>query len=174
MTSFKLVMIGLTNNKKFFFSCGNRGTRQRITSEGRCRHPEMLLIIATLRILKNYPWPPWIYSWLLFRYYLESKYNNVLSQRMVMNASYDSFALEHSLRKDINKWGKSLLLNPEQLLTPQYIASQKVQAHFKNHAANATRFSKCVWSFLDIMHQRINSFLCRGKNGTEVGHRTKE
>ena len=34
--------------------------------------------------------------------------------------------------------------------------SQNVQTHFKNPAANAARFLKCVWPFWDIMHQRVN------------------
>ena len=30
--------------------------------------------------------------------------------------------------------------------------SQDGQAHFKNIAAHAARFLKCVWPFWDIMH----------------------
>ena len=29
------------------------------------------------------------------------------------------------------------------------------QTHFKNAAANAARFLKCVWPFWDIMHERV-------------------
>ena len=36
--------------------------------------------------------------------------------------------------------------------------SQNDQTHFKNLAANAARFLKCVWSFWDIMHKRVNVF----------------
>ena len=33
---------------------------------------------------------------------------------------------------------------------------QNGQAHFKNLAANVARFLKRVWSFWDIMHERVN------------------
>ena len=32
---------------------------------------------------------------------------------------------------------------------------QNVQTHFKNLAANAARFLKCVRPFWDIMHERV-------------------
>ena len=35
--------------------------------------------------------------------------------------------------------------------------SQNGQAHFKNFAANAARFLRCVWPFWDIMHQRVKT-----------------
>ena len=35
--------------------------------------------------------------------------------------------------------------------------SQNGQTHFKNLAANAARFLKCVWQFWDIMHLRVNN-----------------
>ena len=35
--------------------------------------------------------------------------------------------------------------------------SQNGQTHFKNLAANAARFLKCVWPFRDIMHERVKA-----------------
>ena len=33
--------------------------------------------------------------------------------------------------------------------------SQNGQVHFKNLAANAARFLKCVWPFWNVMHWRV-------------------
>ena len=35
--------------------------------------------------------------------------------------------------------------------------SQNDQAHFKNLAANVTRFLKCDWPIWDIIHERVNT-----------------
>ena len=44
-------------------------------------------------------------------------------------------------------------------LTLQYINSQYGQAHFKNLAANATKFLKLVWPFWDIKHCGVNIYI---------------
>ena len=36
--------------------------------------------------------------------------------------------------------------------------SQNGQTHFKNLAANAARFLKCVWPCWDIMYQRVKVY----------------
>ena len=42
-------------------------------------------------------------------------------------------------------------------LTLWYIMSQDGQTHFKNLAAKAARFLKCIWPFWDIMHERVDA-----------------
>ena len=37
--------------------------------------------------------------------------------------------------------------------------SQNGQTHFKNPAAFAAKFLKCVWPFWDIMHWRVKTLL---------------
>ena len=41
--------------------------------------------------------------------------------------------------------------------------SQNRQTQFKNLAANAARFLKCVWPFWDIMHERFKGDKTLGK-----------
>ena len=39
------------------------------------------------------------------------------------------------------------------------VMSQNGQTHFKNLAASAARFLKCIWPFWDIMDQRVKGII---------------
>ena len=45
---------------------------------------------------------------------------------------------------------------------------QNGQTHFKNLAANATLFLKCVWPFWDIMHWRVKNEAGGFRNKTSL------
>ena len=38
------------------------------------------------------------------------------------------------------------------------MATQNGQTHFKNFAANAPKFLKCVWPFWEVMYEKVDIF----------------